>query len=191
MGKLAVVLFVLFFTMALGGCAPQPVSSESAPPPKAVHLKTSLVDYNSVHVVQLASDEALLIDGTYYEVTAASTFTTVSGDPLQPEDLQPGDLVFLTASKTTTGQLPEKGVLLSLVKHEDEVSQQISIAIAHMLENQETGDIIAPEIKSVNSHLVTLQFRDWASEHKYECIVNLKSLAFHVKEISGSMQKTP
>ncbi|WKA50452.1 hypothetical protein QWY22_16340 [Planococcus liqunii] len=191
MGKLAVVLFVLFFTMALGGCAPQPVSSESIPPSKAVNLKIPLVDYSSVRVVQLASDQAILIDGTYYEVTAASSFTTVSGAPLEPKELQPGDLVFLTASKTTTGQLPEKGVLLSLVKHEDEASQQISTAIAQVLENQETGDIIAPEIKSVSSHLVTLQFRDWANEHKYECIVNLNSLAFHVKEISGSMQKSP
>lgn len=191
MGKLAVVLFVLFFTMALGGCAPQPVSSESIPPSKAVNLKIPLVDYSSVRVVQLASEQAILIDGTYYEVTAASSFTTVSGAPLEPKELQPGDLVFLTASKTTTGQLPEKGVLLSLVKHEDEASQQISTAIAQVLENQETGDIIAPEIKSVSSHLVTLQFRDWANEHKYECIVNLNSLAFHVKEISGSMQKSP
>ncbi|MCP2033841.1 PBP1b-binding outer membrane lipoprotein LpoB [Planomicrobium sp. HSC-17F08] len=191
MGKLAMVLFVLFFTMALGGCAPQPVSSESIPPSKAVNLKTPPVDYSSVRVVQLASDQAILIDGTYYEVTAASTFTTVSGASLQPKELRPGDLVFLTASKTATGQLPEKGVLLSLVKHEDETSQRISTAIAQVLENQETGDIIAPEIKSVSSHLVTLQFRDWANEYKYECIVNLKSLAFHVKEITGSIQKSP
>lgn len=189
MGKMAVVLFILFLSSLLGGCSPQPVSSESRTPQKASSEQSLPVDYNSVRIVQHASDKAILIDGTYYEITPSSTFTAASGTTLQLEDLNPGDLVFLTASKKTTGPLPKKGVLLSLTKQEDEMSSLISKAIAHVLANQETGDIIAPEIKSISSHLVTLQFKDWANKRKYECIVNLKTLAFHIKEISYAEKK--
>ena len=189
MGKMAAILFILLIFMSIGGCSPQPVSSEGSVSPKAASPKIPLVDYQSVRIIQLVSNQEILIGGTYYTITSASTFADVSGAAIQPEDLKPGDLVFLTATKKTTGQLPGKGILLSLTKHQDETSQLISKAIAHVLENQKTGDIIAPEIKSVSSHLVTLQFKDWANEHKYECIVNLKSLAFHVKKISGAKKK--
>jgi hypothetical protein len=182
MGKMTVVLFILFFMLALSGCSLRPASSESPAPPKA-SVKAQAVDYSSVRLIQLASDKAVLIDGTSYEITPASTFTSASGTLLEPEELNPGDLVFLTASKKTTGPSPGKGILLSLTKQDDKMSRTISKAVGHVLENQTVGDIIAPEVKSVSSHLVTLQFKDLANTHKYECIVNINSLKFHVREI--------
>jgi len=185
MGKLAVFLLILCLSAVFSGCSLLPVSSEGPSPP-ITKADRQAVDYRSVHIIQSASEKNVLIDGTYYEITPTSTFKNASGATLQPEELNLGDLVYLTASKKTTSQIPGKGTLLSLTRHEDDRSNSISKAVGHVLENQEAGDIIAPEIRSVSSHLVTLQFRDLANERKYECIVNIKSLEFHVKEIPNS-----
>lgn len=183
------VLFTFLLSMFLSGCSLHLSSSEISAPSKAANADVQGVDYNSARIIQLASSKAILVDGTYYELTQKSLLTNATGSALQPEELNPGDLVFLTASKERNGQFPGKGLLLSLLRHEDEKSKTISKAIAHVLENQKIGDIIAPEIKSISSYLVTLQFKDRANEHKYECIVNMKSLEFHIREISNFPKK--
>jgi hypothetical protein len=178
------LLFSIYFFM-LAGCSAEPVASESATPPA--------LDYSALHIVQHPAKQAILIEGTYFEVVPTTEFTQSSGTPLQQQQLEPGDLVSLTAHRETTDILPGKGTLISLVRYDDERSQHISKAIAYALENQDTGgDIIAPSIKAVSSHSVTFQFYDWGKTRKFEGIVNIGSLAFQIKELSyAPKEKNP
>ncbi|UJF26418.1 hypothetical protein [Planococcus sp. 107-1] len=172
---LALLLFGCF--LLVSGCSAEPVASESITPPK--------LDYSTLHIVQHPAEQAILIEGTYFEVVPTSRFTQTSGAPLDQQQLKPGDLVALTAHRETADILPGKGTLISLVRYDDERSQSISKAIAHVIENQDTGgDIIAPSIKAVSSHSVTFQFYDWGKTRKFEGIVNIGSLAFQIKELS-------
>lgn len=172
------ILFLFFCLLILSGCTSEPVASEKPPAEKS--------DYKSLYIVQHPSEEAILIDGTFFIIDSDTEFSQSSGLPVERHELKPGDLVSLTAHRETVDDIPGKGILLSLVRHDDERSQHISKAIAHVLENQEIGDIIAPKIRAVSRHSVTLQFYDWEKTHKYECIVNMGSLAFQVKELSYS-----
>ncbi|MDN7244923.1 hypothetical protein [Planococcus shenhongbingii] len=184
MRKMKIFLFICLASLMLGSCSSHPVSSKSQTPPQSDTIKnTAMPDYSSVAVIHQPTATSLLIGDTYYEITSASELANSKGSNLHPEDLHSGDLVSLTASKQTTGHFPQKGILLSLMRHEDEKSLLISQAIHHVLLNQEIGDIMALEIKSVSAQLITLQFRDLADKRKFECIVNIKSMDFQVKEI--------
>ncbi|MCJ1908019.1 hypothetical protein [Planococcus ruber] len=176
---LAILFLSCFFMLA--GCSAEPVASKSIAPPK--------LDYSTLHIVQHPAEQAILIEGTYFEVAPTSQFTQTSGAPLEQRQLKTGDLVALTAHREATDTFPGKGTLISLVRYDDERSQSISQAIAHVIENQDTGvDIIAPSIKAVSSHSVTFQFYDWGKTRKFEGIVNIGSLAFQIKELPYASQ---
>lgn len=176
---LAILFFICFLMLA--GCSAEPAASEAIAPPK--------LDYANLHIVQHPAEQAILIGGTYFEVGSAAKFSQASGAPLAQHQLKPGDLVSLTAHRETTDVLPGKGTLISLVRYDDERSESISKAIAHLIENQDTGgDIIAPSIKAVSSHSVTIQFYDWGKTRKFEGLINIGSLAFQIKELSYAPQ---
>lgn len=173
-----IILAFLFASLLLGACTAEPVASEEP--------SFERVSYDYASIIQQQTDDSILADGIYYGVTSESDLSLTSGISIELDDLKPGDLVYISpASQFSASGSNHK--VKSITVLDDDTSRRISLAITHLMENQEIGEIISPEIKSVNHQLVTIQFKESLSGQMYESIVNLNTLSFHIQPI-GRLQ---
>ena len=152
----------------------EPVASEEASFEK--------VSYEYASIIQQLTNDSVLADGIYYGVTSESVLSLTSGIPMERDGLKPGDLVFISPASQFTDS-GSNHIVKSITVLDDDTSRKISRAVAHLMEKQEIGEIISPEIKSVNHQLVTVQFKECDSGQLYESIVNLNTFSFHIQPV--------
>ncbi|HSI67716.1 MAG TPA: hypothetical protein VK947_09890 [Planococcus sp. (in: firmicutes)] len=169
-----ICLAFLTISLLLGACTAEPANSEEA--------TFERVSYEDASIIQHLTIDSVMADGIYYGVIPESVFSLTSGFPIERDDLKPGDLVFISpASQFSPSGSNHNAKSITVL--DDDKSRKISRAITHLMDHQEVGEIISPEIKSVNHQLVTVQFKECDTGQLYESIINVNTFSFHIQPI--------
>lgn len=174
MRKNIYMAFLTVILLVLGACSAEPAASEEPPAER--------IAYDQASIIQVLTDDLIVADGTYHFVTSDSDLSLSSGSSIEMEDIKTGDLAFIYSTNLNDEGEPNHS-LVSMTVLDDDLSNKISRAVVHLMDNQEIGEIISPEIKSVNHQLVTVQFKDSRTGQLYESIINLDTFSFHIQPI--------